>query len=278
MAGGRAERPAGDGADVVLELRDGAGVLRPVAGIVDARRELVDEQALALALARRRRTRCRSRRHSRARRGCCSAMRCASVGDRRRDARRHRRGVQDAVAVHVLGQVVARDRRRRARATAMIETSRANGDEAFEDGRRAADRGEAPRPASSPASDHGLALAVIAEAARLQDRRQAERAPAPSRATRRRRPRRRRAVAMPRSRRNVFSVSRSWLTASARAPGRTGTIARQPLDGRDVDVLELVGDDVDRAGEGVERGRVVVGGDRLRAPPRRRPGCPGRGR
>ena len=41
----RPERPAGDRADVVLELRDGAGVLRPMAGIVDARRDLVDEEA-----------------------------------------------------------------------------------------------------------------------------------------------------------------------------------------------------------------------------------------
>src|SRR6185436_5885411 len=39
VACGRTEGPAGDGADVVLELRDGAGVFGPVAGIVDARRK-----------------------------------------------------------------------------------------------------------------------------------------------------------------------------------------------------------------------------------------------
>ena len=44
MAVGVAERQAGDRADMLLELRDGAGGLRPVAGIVDARRDLVDEQ------------------------------------------------------------------------------------------------------------------------------------------------------------------------------------------------------------------------------------------
>ena len=41
-----AQRPARDGADVLLELVDGAAVLRPVAGVVDARRDLVDDQAL----------------------------------------------------------------------------------------------------------------------------------------------------------------------------------------------------------------------------------------
>ena len=45
MAGGVAERPAGDGADVLLELRTDAGVHGPMAGIVDPRRDLVDEEA-----------------------------------------------------------------------------------------------------------------------------------------------------------------------------------------------------------------------------------------
>ena len=42
----RAERPAGDGADVLLELRGLRAVDRPVAGIVHARRDLVDDQPL----------------------------------------------------------------------------------------------------------------------------------------------------------------------------------------------------------------------------------------
>src|SRR5258708_24069176 len=37
-----AERPAGDGADVLLELRNRGAVERPVAGIVHPRRDLVD--------------------------------------------------------------------------------------------------------------------------------------------------------------------------------------------------------------------------------------------
>jgi hypothetical protein len=40
-----AERPAGDGADVLFELVDDAAVLRPVPGIVDAGGELVDDEA-----------------------------------------------------------------------------------------------------------------------------------------------------------------------------------------------------------------------------------------
>jgi hypothetical protein len=43
-----AERPAGDGADMLLELADGAGIERPVAGIVHPRRDLVDDQLRAL--------------------------------------------------------------------------------------------------------------------------------------------------------------------------------------------------------------------------------------
>ena len=39
-----AQRQAADGADMLLELRDGAGGFRPVAGIVDARRDLVGQQ------------------------------------------------------------------------------------------------------------------------------------------------------------------------------------------------------------------------------------------
>jgi len=42
----RAERPAGNGADMLFELRGLRAVQRPVAGIVDARRKLVDDQAL----------------------------------------------------------------------------------------------------------------------------------------------------------------------------------------------------------------------------------------
>ena len=38
--------PAGDGADVLFELADGAAVLRPMAGVVDARGDFIDDQPL----------------------------------------------------------------------------------------------------------------------------------------------------------------------------------------------------------------------------------------
>ena len=43
-AGGRAERPAADGADMLLELRGRSALDGPVAGIVNPRRDLVDHQ------------------------------------------------------------------------------------------------------------------------------------------------------------------------------------------------------------------------------------------
>src|SRR4029079_7548784 len=40
------QRPAGDGADVVLELADGAAVHSPVAAVVYARRELIEQEGI----------------------------------------------------------------------------------------------------------------------------------------------------------------------------------------------------------------------------------------
>ena len=65
----------------------------------------------------------------------------------------------------------------------------------------------------------------------------------------------------PRSRRKVFSVSRSWVSASARTPGRTGrrsarnsTVAVGTFSNSKVD-------DVDGLGEAGERRLVVERGD-----------------
>ena len=73
------------------------------------------------------------------------------------------------------------------------------------------------------------------------------------------------AVARPSSRRKFFSTSRSWVSASARAPGRTGLRALKKLDAGDRHVLEFVGDDIDRFGEARERRLVVERGDGARA-------------
>ena len=113
MPGGIAERQAGDGADMLLELRDGAGGFRPVAGIVNARRDLVGQQRAVgkheeldaddADIVERRKDR------------EAAAARAASavVG---LDRGRHGRGVQDAVAVDILGRIVGGERpSRRAR-------------------------------------------------------------------------------------------------------------------------------------------------------------------
>ena len=47
VGGGRAQRPAGEGADMLFELVADAAVLGPVAGVVDARRDLIDQQQAA---------------------------------------------------------------------------------------------------------------------------------------------------------------------------------------------------------------------------------------
>ena len=84
------------------------------------------------------------------------------------------------------------------------------------------------------------------------------------------------AVAMPRTVTKAFSASRSC--ASPARWRRDGAAPRgQELGGRGRHVLELVGDDVDRRGEGGERGLVVVGGAGLVRRRRRRRGSPGRG-
>src|SRR5215472_6865836 len=47
VTAGMAERPAGDGADVLLELADEAGIDGPMTGIMHARRDLVDQELIA---------------------------------------------------------------------------------------------------------------------------------------------------------------------------------------------------------------------------------------
>ena len=93
-------------------------------------------------------------------------------------------------------------------------------DEAFEDRRRAAEGGEG-RSEIVALAQQRLPLAVIAEAPRLQHRRPAEarqgarESAASSTAAKG-------AMARPSRARKVFSASRSWVTASARTPGRRG--------------------------------------------------------
>ena len=186
---------------------------RPVAGVVDARRDLVRQQLPAdlEELEREHADVARARRAA------------ASHTTRRRPAARSRRGAprvaQDPVAVHVLDErpeaCLAVGRRGRRSATARGRT------------RRVSSRikaGSGPGRSSTSA----LALAVVAEPPRLQDRRAGLR------------PRRRSGRSgSPSRRKSCFSTSRSCATSSACADG----IARAPPRRLDRDVLELVRDD-----------------------------------
>ena len=104
---GGPERPASNRPDVVLKLADGAGVDRPMAGVVHARGEFVDDQALPG-----RETAAKvehldgqhpdvvERRGDR--RG--NAARLLQVG--RGHARGHDRAAQNALCVHIVGAVI----------------------------------------------------------------------------------------------------------------------------------------------------------------------------
>ena len=160
----RAERETENGPHVVLELARNGAVDRPVARVVDARSELVREQLPARPRTARR----RAHRRSRARRGASSrsprprpAERLARERARRRGSRRgarSRRGDR-------------RPSRRRARAQRRSTARDRTG--------RAPPRARLPRGLATD-STTALPFAVVAEAARLHERRKA----APRRASR----------------------------------------------------------------------------------------------
>ena len=104
---GRAEAEAADRADVLLELGRRRALDRPVAAVVDARRQLVDDEGAVAAGGTARRSACRSGPWRSARRRPMSAAAAAiAVGDRgRRD-----RLEQDARVVHVPGDREGRGR------------------------------------------------------------------------------------------------------------------------------------------------------------------------
>ena len=167
--------------------------------------------------------------------------------------------VQDAVPVHVLAGVERGDRAvepaRRDHRDLALEV-----DEALEHRRRLADRDPGLARRGAGIEPH-LPLAVVAEAGGSSG------SPGvPSVRERRRqrlRPVHRADRARSRGRARAGSPSpraRSCATSSARRPGRTGTSGASSVHRRKRHVLELVGDDVDRRGEGAERGGVVVAG------------------
>ena len=143
--------------------------MRPVAGIVHPRRDLVDEQRAAVAQHEH-----LHREHADVseflRNGRGDAARLDGGGVR--DRRRHAGDFQNMIAVFILGDVETFD-------GAVVPTRGDDGHlplerhEGFEDAGLAADL--APRRRRIGAVfDGGVALAVVAEAARFQDRRLAD--------------------------------------------------------------------------------------------------------
>ena len=151
----------------------------------------------------------------------------------------------------------SRRSRRRGPRTIRAETSQWNATRRSSTLGRAADRRPGGRQVAAGA-DARLPLAVVAEPARLQDRRRA-RAGRRRRASASGRPRPRTGRReSPSPAMNGFSTRRSCATSSALGDGRTGTLRGQDARRLHAHVLELVGDD------------VAPSGRRRPAPPRRR--------
>jgi len=220
VAPGRAQWPAADGADMLLELRGLRAEIGPVPGIVHAGSDFVDDEGLG------------SRRvagEKQLDREDADIIERAGdgMGDLARLLRRcgadsggHAGQGEDVVLVAVLADVEGRE----------AAIGRAGGDdgeltdeidEAFQNGGRPLHRSKRAIRITRFA-DRGLALAIIAETARLQDgghadggKRGLKVAGIVHGAER--------GVAMPRSAMKRFSARRSWLVASAPTPGRKGT-------------------------------------------------------
>jgi len=128
MAHRFAERPTGDRADVLLELRDRSAVERPVTGIVHARRDLVDQHGRRAVAAHHEHL---DREHTDVieRCGDLCGDRPGLCGDLVRNRRRSARYLQNVVAMLVLGDVKALNFTEAERA-AITETSRSNGTKA----------------------------------------------------------------------------------------------------------------------------------------------------
>src|SRR5574337_1643032 len=168
----RAERPAGDGADVLLALRGLRAVERPVAGIVDARGDLVDDEPFTpLPVAG----------HEQFDRQHADIVERLQYLDRDpprllrgvgADARRRPGAGEDVALVLVLAQIVSDDLAFEA-AGGDDRHLAFEGDEALKDHWRAAERAMPSRDVRAFANER-LALAVVAEAADFEDRGAAE--------------------------------------------------------------------------------------------------------
>src|SRR6478736_4117913 len=166
-----AERPAGNGPYVLLELRDGGAVQRPVPGIMHPRRDLVDQHRRAALLLHHEHF---DREHADIiERGRDLLGNGAGFfRKRRRYVGRRARDFQDVVAVLVFGDVERLH-------MAVRRARRDHGDFTLERNERLEDRGFGAEVFPDlldvvAIADDRLALAVIAEATRLDDCGQAD--------------------------------------------------------------------------------------------------------
>src|SRR5579872_5880091 len=256
----RAERPAGYGANMLLELRGQRAVDRPMAGIVDARGEFVDDQALRAVMVAHDEHLDRE-----------NADIVQGLDDLARDLARRRlgrgahhggqtRAGEDVALVLVLAKIEGGE----------IAVEAARGDqrdfaleahEAFQDGRLAAKAAE-QRGEVGAFAHQRLALAVIAETPRLQDRRTAERADRAHQGAGVLDGQEGRGLQADIPQEGLF---RQAVLGQRQRPGvgpQRAALA-QIFGAGDRHVLEFVGDHVDRFGEFPERLFVVIGGDGL---------------
>ncbi len=133
------------------------------------------------------------------------------------------------------------------------------GDEALEDHRRGAER-PVDRGDIGAFANERLALAVVAEPSRLEDRRTAEFADRAHQRARVLDPDERRGLEAEVAQERLFDEPVLGQRQRPR-PGPNRHAFVEKLDGRGRHVLEFVGDDVDRLGEARERLLVFEGGD-----------------
>ena len=216
----RTQRQPADRADVLLELGGQRALDRPVARVVDPRRELVDDERWS-GITNSSTVSSPTTSSPRASR---PAMPIASPGDDRADRRRRDRLDQHAAVVDVARDreghgppvAIARDDHRDLRLEA---SSRSSEQRPLGRRRRAPPR---PRPRPPGSAIRTWPPAVVAADRRLEPERVAQLVGGRAQVRASERTARHGATGSPRPWRNRRSASRSWVTRSVGRPGRTG--------------------------------------------------------
>ena len=160
---GRSKRQASNCADMLIELRNGAGGFSPVAGIVNTRRDLVGNQATIGKHEELDADDADIIQCCQDREGCADCGLCSLVDYFRRQGG----GVKNAVAVDVFDRII---RRRRAAYAARGDHRNLalEWHKAFQDQRHTAHSRKGARHITCKIAEDTLALAIIAEPPRLQ--------------------------------------------------------------------------------------------------------------